>query len=176
MWTHQGMGKDMTHTDDRGYVNEGGDDQEQIRAPSVISMNGVVASLALQRLQALALGVAPPLETGAFRYQPRDATLRKRKNGLDELTSCRGPCTETPAVSTGDNVSLDRGEDPSLSKEIDAGSLPTPGELPVDEETDQSVASDAEPTGTLATDERSTWSFSLSRIGSTVRDLISGLL
>lgn len=128
MWTHTGMGEDMTDPDHRGYVNNGGGQQD--RAPSVISMNGLVASLVLQRFQALALGVAPEMTTGALRYLPYNATLRWRKAGVDELNSCKADCSETPNIGIGDSVNLDRGKDPELTHDIDDGSLAPPSDLP----------------------------------------------
>ena len=168
MWTHTGMGEDMTHPDHRGYVNNGGGQQD--RAPSVISMNGLVASLVLQRFQALALGVAPEMTTGALRYQPHDATLRWRKDGLDELSSCKAECSETPDIGIGDSVNLDRGEDPELTRDIDDGSLPEPADLPV-EPSDVTEAT-AAPTNTHSSREKSL----IHRVADIVRNIASGLL
>ena len=168
MWTHTGMGEDMTHPDHRGYVNNGGGQQD--RAPSVISMNGLVASLVLQRFQALALGVAPKMTTGALRYQPHDATLRWRKDGLDELNSCKAGCGETPDIGIGDSVNLDRGEDPELTRDIDDGSLPEPADLPV--EPGDGAGSTADSNSTRDPCEKSF----LHRVADLVRDIAAGLI
>lgn len=93
------------------------------------------------------------MTTGALRFQPHDATLRWRKDGIDELNSCKPECSETPAIGIGDSVNLDRGEDPELTHDIDDGSLSVPSDLPV--ELSNGTEATAEPTRTHSSREKS---------------------
>ena len=125
MYDPKRIGEEKEGVDPEPYLDEeSGDDEDGVRAPSVISMNGFVESLALQRLQALTLGVAPEMKIGVLRYLPASASLRWRMDGRNDLNSCKESCKRTSdIVAAGDTINeeLDRYVDPRLSEQIEDG-------------------------------------------------------
>lgn len=122
VWEPDEVTKDMQEARSRVYVDE---DIEE-RAPSVISINGLVESLAVQRFQALVLGVAPELTTGALRYFPNRAQLRWRKGPDGELSECFASCDRPSLTGGGEEVFEDatyRFQDPNLTQDIEKGAL-----------------------------------------------------
>jgi hypothetical protein len=121
----------MEHEQSIGYVDEGGGgdgedgDEAGTRVPSVMSINGLVESLVVQRFQAVVLGVAPELTTGALRYYPKDASTQWRRGPDGELVDCLDSC-ERPVLTGGGEAAFEstyRHRDPVLSSALDAGDL-----------------------------------------------------
>lgn len=88
-------------------------------------MNGLVESLAVQRFQALVLGVAPHLTTGALRFFPSEGTLRWRKGPEGELEECFDLCDRPQLTAGGEPAFADtyRWADPNLTEALETGAL-----------------------------------------------------
>lgn len=120
MWDAEQVSADK-EGENEGYLDD--NDDEESRAPSVIFMNGLVESLALQRLAAYVLDVAPNLRVGVLRYLPADPDIRWRLSGTEEQTNCDSDCDRDELTAAGDsvNVNLDRRIDPRLSDHLENG-------------------------------------------------------
>ena len=124
-WVESQVSQDYEDLDSRGYMGEDEDD----RAPSVISMNGLMENFVLQRFQAFTLGVAPRLTKGAFRYTPALGRISRIKYGRDELVGCKKSC-ERPALEGCGEPAIDdiyRFVDPVLTKQLEDHSLEVSG-------------------------------------------------
>jgi len=121
VWEPDEVANDQEFARSQGYV----DDEDEERAPSVISQNGLVESLAIQRLQAVVLGVAPDLTTGALRYYPRMPELKWRLGVAGELVDCLKSCDRASLTGGGDAAFADtyRYADPNLGDLLDDGDL-----------------------------------------------------
>jgi hypothetical protein len=127
VWTQDGVDEDMEHDQSIGYVDEDSEanDEPGGRAPSVVSLNGLVESLVVQRFQAVVLGVAPELTTGALRYYPSNASPQWRLGPDGEIADCLDSC-DRPALTGGGEAAFEstyRYRDPVLSSALEDGDL-----------------------------------------------------
>ena len=93
----------------RGYVQalERGASNEAPRAPSVISFNGLVASLMVQRLLSVALGFPPRGKRGQQRYYVEQGTME-----WGPTERCKEDCPKREWVGLGDSHPSPVGIDP----------------------------------------------------------------
>jgi hypothetical protein len=91
----------------RRYLELGQEPPRQdVREPSVISFNAIVAGLMQLRLHAIALGTTPDAVVGTQRYYPLTGTLEWA------ATRCCGPdCDRAACTALGDNYALPLGRD-----------------------------------------------------------------
>lgn len=126
----QGVVAEQLPPDQRGagdleYVQEGGEQKERGayeggRAPAVMAYNGFVASLQIQRLIAMLLGIsAESALIGSQRYRPRTGTMDFESHAGSKLTECRHSCDREDATSTGDHYELGTGIDRNFRAELE---------------------------------------------------------
>ena len=124
-WVESQVSEDYENPDSRTYMGEDGDD----RAPSVISMNGLMENFVLQRFQAFTLGVAPRLTDGSFRYKPAFGRIDRMKYGRAELIGCKESCDRPELEGRGEPAIEDiyRFVDPILTEQIEDHGLEVSG-------------------------------------------------
>jgi len=91
----------------RGYVRPGEPTPEiELRAPSVIAFNALVAGLMELRLLAIAIGTTPDAIVGVQRYYPIEGTL-----GWGAIRACKTDCSRREITAFGDTYPLPLGRD-----------------------------------------------------------------
>lgn len=124
-WVESQVSEDYENPESRGYLGE----EEEDRAPSVVSMNGLMENFVLQRFQAFTLGVAPRLTKGAFRYKPAFGRIDRMKYGREELIGCKESCERSDLEGRGEAAIDDiyRFVDPVLTEHIEDHGLEASG-------------------------------------------------
>jgi hypothetical protein len=98
-----------------------GDGSGELRDPSVITTNGVVASLMMERFHALTVGTSPSTFEGRQVYRPAQGTMTWMKNKEGERQkTCDDGCDRASTVGLGDYVDLATGYDYDLRAEVPA--------------------------------------------------------
>lgn len=126
MWgsSEEGVNREQRQIEDRGaeeelYVNSPDSSSEGPRAPSVITTNGLVASLMMERFTVLTLGTTDETLVGSQRYNPAYGTVVWRKNPDGSRTvSCDEDCFRAERAAAGDGSELGSGIDHDLRNEI----------------------------------------------------------
>ncbi|MDH5021689.1 hypothetical protein [Halobacterium rubrum] len=93
------------------------DGSDELRDPSVVTTNGLVASLMMERFQALALGTSTSTFAGRQMYRPSSGEMQWLTANGDRRTTCKDGCKKTQTVGLGDYVDLDTGQDHDLRVE-----------------------------------------------------------
>lgn len=148
-WVESQVSEDYENPDSRTYMGEDGDG----RAPSVISMNGLMENFVLQRFQAFTLGVTPRLTNGSFRYKPAFGRIDRMKYGQDELIGCKESCERSELEGRGEPALDDiyRFVDPILTEQIEdhgleAGGVVEPAPDGLEQEADRDTELDDDET------------------------------
>jgi hypothetical protein len=122
-----GVVHDRKHPRDRAdngglYVTNGestaGDGSDELRDPSVVTTNGLVASLMMERFQALVIGTSTSTFAGRQIYRPSTGEMRWMTVDDDRRTRCKDGCEKTEFVGLGDYVGLATGKDMDLRVEV----------------------------------------------------------
>jgi proteasome lid subunit RPN8/RPN11 len=122
-----GVVHDRKHPRDRAdngglYVTNdeptAGDGSDELRDPSVVTTNGLVASLMMERFQALVVGTSTSTFAGRQIYRPSTGEMRWMTAGDDRRTRCKDGCEKAESVGLGDYVSLATGKDMDLRVEV----------------------------------------------------------
>lgn len=103
--------------DNEQRPSDAGRDESE-RAPAVMAYNGFVASVQVQRLIAMLLGVtATSTRVGSQRFAPRFGTMNYEDHAGAKLTDCRSSCDREEATAAGDHYELGTGVDRDLRAE-----------------------------------------------------------
>ena len=122
-----GVVRDRKHPRDRAdngglYVTNDepavGDGSDELRDPSVVTTNGLVASLMTERFQALVVGTSTSTFAGRQVYRPSSGLMRWLKADGDRRTRCKNGCEKSRTVGLGNYVDLATGEDMDLRQEV----------------------------------------------------------
>lgn len=95
-----------------------GDGSDELRDPSVVTTNGLVASLMMERFQALVVGTSTSTFAGRQIYRPNTGEMRWMTADDDRRTRCKDGCDKAESVGLGDYVDLATGEDMDLHAEV----------------------------------------------------------
>lgn len=110
------MDPDYRGGDERAYAED--DNLDDIpRAPSVISNNGLVASLLVLRAQALTLGTTSAGLVGSQEYNARNGTVSWQSLSGEQVTDCSSSCDRHEITAQGDSYELPTGRDLDLRKD-----------------------------------------------------------
>ncbi|VTT86191.1 molybdopterin biosynthesis protein MoeB [Halorubrum sp. DM2] len=96
---------------------EADDGSDELRDPSVVTTNGLVASLMMERFQALVVGTSTSTFAGRQVYRPSTGEIQWQTADGDRRTRCKDDCEKGRTVGLGDYVDLDTGEDYDLRVE-----------------------------------------------------------
>lgn len=125
MWgtREEGVNREQRPPEDRGaeeeiYVHAPDSEDEGPRAPSVVTTNGVVASLMMERFTALVLGTTEETVIGGQRYLPAFGTVVWREDNQDRIVSCDDSCNRANLTGCGDGAELQTGTDHDLRQEL----------------------------------------------------------
>lgn len=122
-----GVVRDRKHPRDRAdngglYVTNDGpvadDGSDELRDPSVVTTNGLVASLMMERFQALVVGTSTSTFAGRQLYRPSTGEMQWLTAGGDRRTRCKDGCEKSRSVSLGDYADLSTGKDMNLRQEV----------------------------------------------------------
>lgn len=96
------------------------DDDDNQRAPSVATNNGLVASLLALRFQALTVGITSQALVGSQEYDALFGTLNWQKDSnSDRKISCKNDCNRKNALARGDYYELPTAYDPTFHEILD---------------------------------------------------------
>lgn len=107
----------------RREEGEADDGSEEVRDPSVASTNGLVASLMMERFQALTVGTSTSTFAGRQQYRPATGEMSwlQSQHG-NRKVECEDGCGKSSLVALGDYVDLETGKDQFLREDVaDAG-------------------------------------------------------
>ncbi|AEH39284.1 ThiF family adenylyltransferase [Halopiger xanaduensis] len=96
---------------------EADDGSDELRDPSVVTTNGMVASLMMERFHALIVGTSTSTFAGRQIYRPSTGEMKWLTTDGNRRTRCKDDCEKARTVGLGDYVDLDTGEDPDLRVE-----------------------------------------------------------
>lgn len=96
---------------------EADDGSDELRDPSVVTTNGLVASLMMERFQALVVGTSTSTFAGRQIYRPDSGEMSWLTADDDRRTRCKEDCEKAQTVGLGDYVDLDTGTDEDLRVE-----------------------------------------------------------
>jgi hypothetical protein len=122
-----GVVHDRKHPRDRAdngglYVTNGGptseDGSDELRDPSVVSTNGLVASLMMERFQALVVGTSTSTFAGRQIYRPSTGEIQWMTADDERRVRCKNGCDKTESIGLGDYVDLATGKDMDLRMEV----------------------------------------------------------
>ena len=122
-----GVVHDRKHPRDRAdngglYVTNdepiAGDGSDELRDPSVVTTNGLVASLMMERFQALVVGTSTSTFAGRQIYRPSTGEMQWMTADDDRRIRCKDGCGKAESIGLGDYVDLATGEDMDLRVEV----------------------------------------------------------
>jgi len=96
---------------------EAEDGSDELRDPSVVTTNGIVASLMMERFQALVVGTSTSTFAGRQVYRPSSGKMQWLTADGNRRTHCKDDCEKSRTVGLGDYVDLDTGQDHDLRVE-----------------------------------------------------------
>lgn len=96
---------------------EADDGSDELRDPSVVTTNGLVASLMMERFQAMVVGTSTSTFAGRQIYRPDSGEMHWLTADDDRRTRCKEDCEKAQTVGLGDYVDLDTGTDEDLRVE-----------------------------------------------------------
>jgi hypothetical protein len=102
-------------------VHEGGDaadGSDELRDPSVVTTNGFVASLMMERFHALVVGTSTSTFAGKQIYRPKSGEMQWLSEGGSRKTTCDEDCDAVDRVGLGDFAALNTGHDYDLRHEV----------------------------------------------------------
>jgi len=122
-----GVVHDRKHPRDRAdngglYVTNdeptAGDGSDELRDPSVVTTNGLVASLMMERVQALVVGTSTSTFTGRQIDRQSTDEMQWMTADDDRRIRCKDGCSKAESIGLGDYVDLATGEDMDLRVEV----------------------------------------------------------
>lgn len=122
-----GVVHDRKHPRDRAdngglYVTNdeptSGDGSDELRDPSVVTTNGLVASLMMERFQALVVGTSTSTFAGRQIYRPSTGEMQWMTANDERCIRCKDSCGKIESIGLGDYVDLATGEDMDLRMEV----------------------------------------------------------
>lgn len=122
--SEEGVNREQLPIEDRGSDEDiyfRGEDPDEVgpRAPSVATTNGVVASMMMERFNALVLSTSEEILVGGQRYLPALGTIRWRKEDDERKVACDLDCNRSDLTALGDGAELKTGTDHDLREEIE---------------------------------------------------------
>lgn len=97
-----------------------GDGADAPRDPSIVTTNGVVASVMMERLHAMLVGTTEETLVGKQVYRPSAGTMNWSKDkSKNRQTACRDNCSRASTEAAGNQAELSTGHDYDMRKELD---------------------------------------------------------
>lgn len=122
-----GVVRDRKHPRDRAdngglYVTNDGpvaeDGSDELRDPSVVTTNGLVASLMMERFHALGVGTTTSTFAGRQVYRPNTGQVQWLSTEGTRRVRCKDTCEKSQIVGLGDYANLYTGKDMDLRHEV----------------------------------------------------------
>jgi len=97
-----------------------GDGEDAPRDPSIVTTNGVVASVMMERLHAIVVGTTDETLVGKQVYRPASGAMNWSKdNSGNRTTTCRDGCARAQTEAMGNQAEVSTGHDYDMRKEVD---------------------------------------------------------
>lgn len=94
------------------------DGSDELRDPSVVTTNGLVASLMMDRFQALVAGTSTSTFAGRQIYRPSTSEMQWMTANDERRVRCKNGCGKMESIGLGNYVDLATGEDMDLGMEV----------------------------------------------------------